>query len=160
MYPHSVPFNLQLVEARLALGLIGPDEMPAIAWDALEAGHDGPSIRRLAALVRPSGWETDQLIPSFLTEAGMKIISREEAAIRVARQLACQILSENLDPLAYSRDFKLLWIQADYPVAIQDVGALNDQKAVAEYMGQSEAELREYARTALSALVATDEQVS
>ena len=157
MYPHSVPFDSQLVEARLALGLIGPDEMPALAWDALEAGFDGRSIRRLAALIKPSGWETDQIIPAFMAEAGMTSISREEASIRVARQLARRILCEELDPLAYSRDFEVLWIQADYPTAIQGVGSLDDQKAVAEYIGQSEAELREYARGMLLDLIATGE---
>ena len=157
MYPHSVPFDSQLVEARLALGMIGPDEMPALAWDALEAGHDGPSTRRLAALIKPSGWETDQIIPAFMAEAGMQSISRQEASIRVAMQLARRILREGLDPLAYSRDFEDLWIRADYPTAIQEVGSLDDQKAVAEYMGQSEAELREYARSVLLALAATRE---
>ncbi|MGA9668116.1 MAG: hypothetical protein WBQ94_02855 [Terracidiphilus sp.] len=152
-----MPFDLQLIEAKLALGMIGPDEMPALAWDALEAGLDGRSIRRLAALIQPSGWETDQILAAFMAEAGMKSISPSEASIRVARQLARRILSEKLDPLAYSRDFELLWIKADYPTAIQEVGSLDDQKAVAEYIGQSEAELRDYARSVLSALVATGE---
>lgn len=137
--------------------MIGPDEMPALAWDALEAGLDGPSIRRLAALVKPSGWETDQIMPAFIAEAGMKSISRQEASIRVAVQLARRILREELDPLAYSRDFELLWIWADHPTAIQEVGSLDDQKAVAKYIGQSEAELREYARSVLLAFVETRE---
>jgi len=137
--------------------MIGPDEMPALAWDALEAGLDCPSIRRLAALIKPSGWETDQIIPAFMAEAGMKSISRREASIRVAVQLARRILREELDPLAYSRDFEVLWIRADYPTEIQEVGSLEDQKAIAEYVGQSEAELRQYARNVLVALVAAEE---
>jgi hypothetical protein len=149
-------FDQQLVEAQLALNLIGPDEMPSLAWDALEAGFDGPSIRRLGALVMPSGWETDQILPAFMAEAGLKNISREEASIRVARHLARRILDKGLDPLAYSRDFEALWIRADYPRAIQKVGSLDDQKAVAEYIGQSEAEVREYARSILLALLATE----
>jgi len=157
MYPHCVPFDSQLIEAKLALSMIGPDEMPALAWDALEAGLDGPTIRRLAALINPSGWETDQIIPAFMAEADMKSISSQDAAIRVARHLAQRILSEELDPLAYSRYFEALWIRADYPTAIQEVGSLDDQKAVAEYIGQSEAELREYARSVLLALAATSE---
>lgn len=100
MYPHSVPFDPHLVEAKLALGMIGPEEMPPLAWDALEAGLDGPSIRKLAALMNPSGWESDQIIPAFMAEADMKSISTQEAAIRVARHLAHRILSEGLDPLA------------------------------------------------------------
>jgi hypothetical protein len=152
-----VAFDPQLVEARLALGLIGPDQMPALAWDALEAGLDGPSIRRLAALISPSGWEADRIIPAFMAESGLKSISPQEAAIRVARQLARRILLEELDPLSYSRDFEALYIRADYPKAIQEVGSLDDQKAVAVHMGQSEAELREYARGVLRSLAATDQ---
>lgn len=42
-----MPFDVELVEARLAFTLIGPGEMPGLAWDAMEAGLDGPSIRNL-----------------------------------------------------------------------------------------------------------------
>ena len=52
--PLPVSFDPKLVEAKLALKRIGPDEMPALAWDVFEAGLDGPSIRRLAALTNPS----------------------------------------------------------------------------------------------------------
>ena len=134
--------------------MVGPEEMPALAWDALEAGFDGSAIRRLAALIKPSGWETDCILPAFMTEAGLEIISRQEASVRIARQLAGRILREGLDPFDYSRDFELLWIRADHPEAITDAGMLDDQKAVAEYIGQSEDELRDYARSVLLALVA------
>jgi len=116
----TVPFDHQLVEAKLALNRIDPGEMPSLAWDALEAGLDGPSIRRLAALNRPSGWEADQVLPGFMAESGLKRISQEEASVTLACQLASRIISEGLDPLAYSRDFELLWINAGHPRAIQD----------------------------------------
>jgi hypothetical protein len=146
-----VPFDIQLIEAQLALGMIDPSKMPALAWDALEAGVDGKSIRRLAALNNPSGWEADQVLPRFMVEAGMKSISLEEASTRVARQLAGRILAEGLDPLAYSRDFELLWIGSDYSTDIQEVGWLDDQKAI----GEPEADLRQDARNLLTALIAT-----
>lgn len=76
VYPDAVPFDPQLVEAKLALGMVPADQMPPLAWDALEAGLDGPAIRRLAALVLPSGWETDELTPAFMAEAGLRSISR------------------------------------------------------------------------------------
>ena len=119
MYPHTVPFDPQPVEAKLALGMIGPEEMPPLAWTHWKLGLDGPSIRRLAALINPSGWESDQIILAFMAEADMKSISTQEAAIRLARHLAHRILSEGLDPLAYSRDFEVIWIRANYPTAIQ-----------------------------------------
>jgi hypothetical protein len=149
-----VPFDHQLVEAKLALNGISPSEMPSIAWDALEAGLDGPSIRRLAALNNPSGWEADQILPGFMAEAGLERISPEEASVRLARQLASKIILEGLDPLDYSRDFERLWIQAGYPKAIQDAGALDDQKYLveSESVRQSAAELREHARSIMAAL--------
>ncbi len=129
--------------------MIGPEEMPSLAWEALEAGLDGPFIRRLAALVDPSGWETDQIESAFMAEAGLKPISIREASIRIARELAIRILSEGLDPLAHTKDFELLWIRAEYPAEIQDVGCLDDAKA-----WMTDADLRKEARDVLIALAA------
>jgi hypothetical protein len=149
-------FDSKIIEAKLALRTIGPEKMPALAWDALEAGHDGPSIRRVAALINPSGWEIDQLIPKFMEEAGLKVISPQEASIRLAKHFASKILSEGLDPLKYSRDFEVLWVRSDYADAIRDVGLLDDQVSNGQYMGQTEAEFREYARNVLRALTCDD----
>ena len=137
--------------------MIGPGEMPALAWDAMEAGLDGRFIRRLAALVRPTGWETDQILPAFKAEAGLNSISVAEASVRLARHLAIRILSEELDPLVYSRDFEVLWIRADYSSEIQELGSLDDQKAIAEYIGQSEAELRQFSLSVLRDFIAASE---
>jgi hypothetical protein len=97
LFGDSVPFDPKLVEARLALKRIGPDEMPALAWDALEAGLDGPCIRKLAALTNPSGWETDQILPSFMAEAGLKPITRREASVRLARESVICVTQKALD---------------------------------------------------------------
>jgi hypothetical protein len=149
-------FDPQLVEAKLALGSIGPEKMPNLAWDALEAGLGGPSIRRLAALVNPSGWEVDQFVPAFMVEAGLKSISLREASVRLARQLASRILSEGLDPLLFTRDFEALWLGGDYPSALAEIGYLHEQKEIAEFTGQTETELREYARSLLLALASSE----
>ena len=92
-----------------------------------------------------------------MTEAGLNSISIPEASVRLARHLAIRILSEGLDPLAYARDFEALWIRADYPLEIQELGSLEDQKAVAEYIGQSEAELREFSLSVLRDFIAASE---
>ena len=123
--------------------------MPSLACDALEAGLDGPSIRRLAALINPSGWETDQILPKFMAEAGLQNVSPSEACVRLARHLAVRILSEGLDPLNFTCDFESLWSNADYPRELEEAGCLQDQ---ADYGGQTESEFREYARSVLSAL--------
>ena len=155
MYSRSVAFDPQLIEAQIAFGTILPEHVPSIAWDALEAGLDGHSIRRVASLIRPSGWEVDQLMTGFMAETGLKRISLQEASIRLARQLASSILSQELDPLQYSRDFEMLWIKSDYAKTIEDVGSLDDDKAIGL---QTEGNLREYARNLLLALVSVDVQ--
>src|SRR5215472_17176988 len=101
-----MPFDSHVVEAQLALRRISPENMPSLAWDVLEAGLDGPAIRRLAALNHPSGWEADRIIPNFMEEAGLKIITRREASIRYARHLARRILADGSDPVEHTKDFE------------------------------------------------------
>lgn len=86
----------------------------------------------------------------------MKNISRREASTRIAVQLARRILHEELDPRAYSRDLEARCMQADYPTEIREVGSLEDQKAISEFIGQSEAEFQPYARDVLVARIAAD----
>ena len=84
-----MPFDIELIEAKLAHGMIDPGEMRALAWDALEAGLDGKSIRRLAAMDHPSGWEADRILPSFMAEARIEGISREGGGLNTHRQATC-----------------------------------------------------------------------
>ena len=53
-------FEPLAVEARLALNLIASTDMPALAWDAIEAGLDGPAIGRMAALEFPTFFEVQE----------------------------------------------------------------------------------------------------
>jgi hypothetical protein len=48
-------FDRKLLEEQVALKRI--HHIQKLAWDALEAGLDGPAIRRLAALEKPSSLE-------------------------------------------------------------------------------------------------------
>jgi signal transduction histidine kinase/ligand-binding sensor domain-containing protein len=42
VYPDAMPFDPPLVEARFAAGLVAAEQMPSLAWNALEGGLDGP----------------------------------------------------------------------------------------------------------------------
>lgn len=120
----AVPFNRYIIEARLALGAIHPEEFPLLAMDALEDGIDGPATRRTAILLKRSGWEVDPLLNPLRAERGLCEISVEIASVRLAQDLAREILREGKDPLQFTRTFERFWINADYPRVIQDLGTM------------------------------------
>ncbi|WP_162601249.1 hypothetical protein [Occallatibacter savannae] len=87
-----------------------------------------------------------------MEEAGLKQITHHEAVVRLARDFARRIVAENSDPLSFTRDFLDLWVNSDYSKTLQEAGCLDDRKALADALGQTEAELRDYARQVLLAL--------
>jgi hypothetical protein len=137
-----VPFDRELVEARIALNLIASADMPKVAWDALEAGLDGRGIRRLAALVQPTYFEIAEVLPRAKQELGLKEISIGEAALRVAKQIAGEILKSGDDPLRHVRDFESLWYRSNYAHEISSLGTLRDDVWVAQSAGRSDEEIR------------------
>lgn len=143
-YNLGVLFDRELIEAKLALSLIASADMPSIAWDAWEAGVEGgPATKRLGALERPTYFEVSDLVPRVMQELGLAQISHDEAALRMARRIAKDILESSDDPIQHLRDFKSLWIRAGYPHEISGLGTLCDDVWVARSTGQSEAEIRE-----------------
>jgi hypothetical protein len=130
-----VPFERELVEARIVLNLIASADMPKVAWDALAAGLDGPAIRRLAALVQPTFFEVAEVLPRAKQELGLGEISIGEAALRVAKQIASEILKNG-------EEFKWLWFRSGYAHEISSLGTLHDDVWVAQSAGRSDEEIR------------------
>jgi hypothetical protein len=122
-----VAFDREFVETQLAMKLVRYEDMPKIAWDALEAGLDGRAIRRLAALVQPGWSELERVLPAAMVEMGLREISAEEAAIRFARHRARELVSTGEDPLPYSREFEWLWIQSGYATELMRLGTIDDE---------------------------------
>jgi hypothetical protein len=122
-----VAFDRQIIEAQLALDLIGSSDMPKIAWEALEAGLDGKFIRRLGALDSPTYFQVMEVLPQAMQEMGLSKPSRGEAALRLAKIRAKEILDSNDDPLKHTKDFERLWIDAGYPKELMSVGNLDDE---------------------------------
>jgi hypothetical protein len=137
-----MPFDARAAETRIALDLIGSTDMPRLAWDALEAGLDGPAIRRLAALEFPTVFQIRELLPRVMEELHLVPMRRGQAALQLAKMRAQEILRSELDPLQHLRDFEYLWIQADYCSELSAYGNLDDEVHVARCMGQSEQEIR------------------
>ena len=80
-------FEPRIVEAKLTLNLIASTDMPALVWDAIEAGLDGPAIRRMAALK----------FPTYLGEMHLSMLDEGEAVLRQAKVRAQEILATNAD---------------------------------------------------------------
>jgi hypothetical protein len=137
----EMAFRPKIIEAKLALRAIHPEEFPSVAIEALESGIDGPITRRIAGLMYPSGWETDQLVEGFMAEAGLNRISRHAASARLAQDLAREIFDRHLDPLRFTRAFERRWIAADYSSSIQDLGTMDDEVYLFGTNGQGAREM-------------------
>ena len=144
-----VPFDRHLLEAKLALDFIAPSDMPTIAWDALEAGLDGPATRRLAAFQRPTYFEVAEVLPLVFLELGLCQIPVGEAAQRMAEHVARDILQRRDDPLQHIRELESLWIRADHAPELTALGILDDQVSVARTLGESEIEIRKWVTATL-----------
>jgi len=148
-------FDREVIEARLALKLIPSSDMPSIAWDALEAGLDGPAIRRLAALDQPTWFEINEVLPNAMREMGLSSITAREGASRYAARRASEILQSSADVLKFTQEFEQLWIATGYENEIVQLGVLHeDVVEVGRLMGHSEQEIRESVRQQLERFVA------
>jgi hypothetical protein len=156
-----MPFDPELVEAQLALNRIGTTDMPKLvypeprrAWDALEAGLDGPATRRLAALEFPTFFQVREILLKILEEWHLKQIPKEQAALRLAKRRAREILQSNEDPLKHTSDFSQLWFESDYCAELSDYGELDEWVYVAHYSGQTDNQIRPWLLEKLKALAA------
>ena len=145
-------FEPRIVEARLALNLISSTEMPSLAWEALEAGLDGPAIRRLAAFEFPTFFQIQEVLPRAMEEMRLEKLDKAEAALQLAKLRAQEILATNLDPFKHLRDFEHMWIEADYCRGLQDYGNLDDDVYLARSLGQPEHEIRAWLMEKLTKL--------
>ncbi len=146
-----MPFDRSLVEAKLSLDLVASADLPKLAVEALEAGLDGATICRLAALDHPTYFEVRDLLPRAMEEMGLRQVPKGEASRRLARQLAREILTSNDDPLQHLRDFESLWIRAGHSKEIESVATLYDDVWIAESSGQSDKEIRTWVIARLQA---------
>ncbi len=145
--------DIKLIEAQLALDLIASADMPKIAWDALEAGFDGPAIRRLAALEHPTYFEVADVLPLVRQELGLSHIANKEAGTRIANHSVQKLLDSADDPLKHVREFEHLWQLAGYPDDIAVLGTLHDDVYIAQTDGVSESKIRAWVTSVLSDFV-------
>jgi hypothetical protein len=147
-----VPFDPELVEAQLALRRIGTTDMPKLAWEALEAGLDGPATRRLAALRFPTFFEVREILPKVMQEWQITQIPKGQAALRLAKRRAREILQSNDDPLKHADDFYQMWVEADYCRELEEYGELGEWVYIAQDSGETKDEIRPWLLEKLKAL--------
>ena len=95
---------LDLVAAKWALGRVASEALPRIAVDALEAGLDTPSLRRLAGELHPLLAETGPLFEEVLWELGVAIPDKSRAALFIAKSYSTQITEGSLSPYEGARE--------------------------------------------------------
>jgi len=85
----------------------------------------------------------------------MTELSPENAALRLAKLRARQILQSNADPLKHARDFHQMWVDADYCRALSEYGPLDEDVYVAQVSGQTDDQIRAWLLEKLKALAAS-----
>lgn len=89
---------------RMQAGLLPVRDLPALACEALAAGHEGPVLRRLAELIGLPQWEVERRYTAALQselEAELELPARTvtEAVDDLVRIYAAQIASGEVAPL-------------------------------------------------------------
>ena len=91
--------DVNLVAARWHLGELSGEEMPGIACDALELGHDGKNLRCLAGLTKPTRRDVSEVVDGALRELGVQEPNnKRNAALWMARRTASEIVEGHVEP--------------------------------------------------------------
>ncbi len=94
-------FDAKFVAARWYLGELSGEEMPGVACQALELGHDGKNLRCLAGLTNPLRRDIAEVVDGSLRELGVHTpITRRDAALWMARRVSGEIVEGRIEPYA------------------------------------------------------------
>jgi hypothetical protein len=127
-------FHLDLFVAKWYCSKVGPEDMPAFAADALEAGYDGPSLRRLAGLIKPTSRDVGRLFQDALSEIGkIKIRSKEQAVLSLSRTVASEIVDGRLDPIEGAGILARYAGMLGYPAFLAEFLQLSEMPSWREY---------------------------
>ncbi len=121
-------FDPNLFVAKCHCGLVGPEDMPGFAADALEAGFDGPALRRLAGLVKPCSSDVGGLFDRAIDEIGtVEIRSKEQGIFKLAKILARAIVDGRVDPILGAQGLSHYAFRAGYPAGLAEFEQLADE---------------------------------
>ncbi|HEY6304975.1 MAG TPA: hypothetical protein VI488_00790 [Candidatus Angelobacter sp.] len=121
-------FDPNLFVAKWYCGLVLPEDIPSFAADAPEAGFDGPALRRLAGLVKPTSLDVGNLFDRLLDEiGGVEVRSRTQAIFKLAKILAQAIVDGKIDPFDGARKLSRYALEAGYPEGLAEFDQLADE---------------------------------
>jgi hypothetical protein len=127
-------FNPDLFVAKWYCSRVLPEDMPTFAADALEAGYDGPALRRLAGLQKPSTADVGDLFQKSLVEIGrVKIKSQDQAIVFLSRLIAKDIVEDRLDPVQGAEVLAEYAQRLGYPPFLAEFLGLADMPMWGEY---------------------------
>jgi hypothetical protein len=91
--------DARLVAAKWYVGELSGEEMPGLACQALESGHDGKNLRYLAGLSGPARRDIVEIVDGAMSELGVESpITMKDAALWMPRRLAGEILEACIEP--------------------------------------------------------------
>lgn len=91
--------DAKLVAAKWYAGELYGEDLPGIACTALELGHDGANLRRLAGLHNPVRRDVTKLVDGALRELGVRApMAKEGAALWMARHVARELVEGKIEP--------------------------------------------------------------
>jgi hypothetical protein len=127
-------FNPDSFVAKWYCSKVGPEDMPLFAADALEAGYDGPALRRLAGLIRPTSRDVGDLFRDALREIGkVKIQSKEQAVFSLSRETAADILQGRVDPVRGAEILARYAAMVGYPESLAEFLQLSEMPHWGDY---------------------------
>jgi hypothetical protein len=91
---------LAAAAGELPLGVIEPEQLPAVAATALDSGLESPALISLAGLSDENTREARSLFSRALDELGVQMPSPREAVIDLTRKIASEIVDGSLAPYA------------------------------------------------------------
>ena len=95
--------NIELAHALWQIGKFPVERLPDVAIQALEKGFDGPALRELAGLQKLTERDLGNLFELALKEVGRLPMSKREAGLIVAKNIAQEIINGNIEPYEGAR---------------------------------------------------------
>ena len=103
----------------------------------------------------PTAFEVEKTLPQAVQEWRLARLSPEQAAVRLAKRRAREILQSNDDPLRRAGDFDQMWVEAGYCKELAEYGPLAEWVYIARCSDQTDDQIRASLLEKLKALAAS-----